>query len=110
MAKPASSRPSDDTERTAVFPRLADEHRLDAYKLANTIMGNPAEAQDAVHDAFVRAWDKWSTLRDPERFEPWSKRIVVNTCRNRLKRRSRQATASLESHLVLASTDDVSLR
>jgi len=40
------------------------------YRLARATLHDPAEAQDATHDAFVQAWRKWSTLRDPARFEP----------------------------------------
>lgn len=75
--------------RDAAFRRLADQHLEASYRLACAILGNPAEARDATHDAFVQAWRKWSTLRDPRLFEHWFDRIVVNTCRNRLKRASR---------------------
>ena len=50
-----------------------------------------AEAEDATHDAFVQAWRKWSTLRDPDRFEAWFDRILVNACRDRLRASSRRA-------------------
>ena len=71
--------------RDAAFVRLADEHLDKAYRLARAILRDPVEAQDATHDAFVQAWRKWGTLRDPERFEPWFDRILVNTCRDRLR-------------------------
>ena len=76
-------------ERDAAFRRLADQHLESSYRLACAILRNPTEAQDATHDAFVQAWRRWSTLRDPARFEAWFHRIVVNTCRNRLKRAAR---------------------
>ena len=78
--------------RDAAFVRLADEHLDRAYRLARAILRDPAEAQDATHDAFVQAWRKWETLRDPSRFEPWFDRILVNTCRNRLRSTRRLAT------------------
>jgi RNA polymerase sigma-70 factor (ECF subfamily) len=45
------------------------------------------EAQDATHDAAVKAWEHWDSLRDAERFDPWFQRILVNECRDRLRRR-----------------------
>jgi len=51
------------------------------------ILGNAADAEDAVQEAVVRAWRAWRGLREAERFEPWFDRIVVNVCRDRLKRR-----------------------
>jgi RNA polymerase sigma-70 factor (ECF subfamily) len=55
------------------------------HRLARAILRDPTDAQDATHDAFVQAWRKWSTLRDPLRFEPWFDRGLVNTCRDRLR-------------------------
>lgn len=75
--------------RAAAFVRLADQHLDAAYRLARAILRDPSEAQDATHDALVRAWGKWSTLRDQARFERWFDRILVNTCRNRLRQSSR---------------------
>jgi RNA polymerase sigma-70 factor (ECF subfamily) len=91
----ADSRPAvveQPTERAQAFLRLADDHLDAAYRLARAILHDATEAQDAAHDAFEQAWRKWSTLRDPARFEPWFDRILVNTCRDRLRSTRRQAT------------------
>ena len=94
----------DTTGRDAAFLRLADEHLDRAYRLARAILHDPAEAQDATHDAFVQAWRKWATLRDPARFEPWFDRILVNTCRNRLRANRWQAT-DISDEVALATGD-----
>jgi len=73
------------SERGETFLRLANGQLHSSYRLARAILRDPAEAEDATHDAFVRAWQKWSTLRDPQRFEQWFERILVNTCRDRLR-------------------------
>ncbi len=70
------------------FERLT-QRRLDrAYRLAATIFGDEEEAQDAVHDAAVRAWKSWASLRDADHFDAWFDRIVVNVCRDRQRQRS----------------------
>jgi len=92
--------------RDEAFVRLADEHLDKAYRLAWAILRDPAEAQDATHDAFVQAWRKWETLRDRSRFEPWFDRILVNTCRNRLRATRRQAT-DISAEVALATGDHV---
>jgi RNA polymerase sigma-70 factor (ECF subfamily) len=92
------------SDRAAAFVRLADEHLDKAYRLARAILHDPAEAQDATHDAFVQAWRKWDTLRDASRFEPWFDRILVNTCRNRLRSRRWQAT-DISAEIALATGD-----
>lgn len=75
--------------RAEAFRSLAERHLAASYRLACAILHDPAEAEDAVHDAFITAWQHWSTLRDPGRFEHWFDRILVNTCRNRLRRAAR---------------------
>lgn len=94
----------DVARRDAAFVRLADEHLDKAYRLARVILRDPTEAQDATHDAFVQAWRKWETLRDPGRFEPWFDRILVNTCRNRL-RSTRRAATDISVEVALATGD-----
>jgi RNA polymerase sigma-70 factor (ECF subfamily) len=91
-------------QRDDAFVRLANEHLDRAYRLARAILRDPVEAQDATHDAFVQAWRKWETLRDRGKFEPWFDRILVNTCRNRLRTNRRQAT-DISAEVALATGD-----
>lgn len=93
------------SEPAAAFQRLADEHLDAAYRLARIILRNETEAQDATHDAFVQAWRKWATLRDPDRFQAWFDRILVNACRDRLRRTARLVTRDISDELGLATAD-----
>jgi RNA polymerase sigma-70 factor (ECF subfamily) len=92
-------------ERIAAFQHLADRRLDSSYRLANAILGDESQAQDAVHDAVVQAWKRWSSLRDRTRFDAWFDRIVVNTCRDRLRRASRRRTTDLAD--VEAGTPDM---
>ena len=96
------------TERADAFLRLADHHLDAAYRLARAILRDSTDAQDATHDAFERAWRKWSTLRDPSRFEPWFDRILVNTCRDRLRSGRRQPT-DISVEVAIAAGDAFAL-
>jgi RNA polymerase sigma-70 factor (ECF subfamily) len=69
----------------------------DAYRLAGYLLGDTAEAQDAVQDALVRAWKSWGSLRDQDRFKPWFDRIVVNVCRDRMRRHRSLKLVDLEA-------------
>jgi RNA polymerase sigma-70 factor (ECF subfamily) len=91
--------------RDAAFRQLADRHLDASYRLAYAILNNRAEAQDATHDAFVQAWRMWSTLRDPARFEPWFDRILVNTCRNRLRQSARWQVRDLSPDMAATRSD-----
>lgn len=87
------------------FARLAADHLDAAYRLARAILRDPTDAQDATHDAYVQAWRKWSTLRDQSRFEAWFDRILVNTCRNRLRRAARWQAKDISDEVVVAAGD-----
>ena len=64
------------------------EARLDAsYRLASALLGDRTEAEDATHEAILRAQRGWSSVRDPAAATAWLNRIVVNECRDRLRRR-----------------------
>jgi RNA polymerase sigma-70 factor (ECF subfamily) len=42
----------------------------------------PVAAADVTQDALIRAWRELPTLRDPARFLPWVRRILVNRARD----------------------------
>jgi RNA polymerase sigma factor (sigma-70 family) len=93
-----------DAGRVAAFQRLADQ-RLDAsYRLANAILGDEGQAQDAVHDAVILAWQRWPALRERARFDAWFDRIVVNVCRDRLRQAARRRASDIAD--VSLSTPD----
>jgi RNA polymerase sigma-70 factor (ECF subfamily) len=95
----------DQAARADAFRTLADRHLDASYRLAQVILGQRPEAEDATHDAFVTAWRKWSTLRDPALFEHWFDRILVNTCRNRLRHVSRRRTEDFTADLEFVGSD-----
>jgi RNA polymerase sigma-70 factor (ECF subfamily) len=83
--------------RAAAFRRLVDVELDRAYTIAAVILGDAVEAEDAVHDATVRAWQRFGDLRDPARFEAWFGRILVNGCRDRLRARRRHRVTDLSA-------------
>jgi RNA polymerase sigma-70 factor (ECF subfamily) len=51
--------------------------------LARLLTGDQFAAEDIAHDAFIRAASRLGAMRDPERFEAYALRAVVNLCRSR---------------------------
>jgi RNA polymerase sigma-70 factor (ECF subfamily) len=96
---------SESTARAEAFRRLADQHLDASYRLARAILGDSAEAQDATHDAFVQAWRRWASLRDAARFEHWFDRILVNTCRNRMRRAAKWRGQDVSADLSVTRDD-----
>jgi RNA polymerase sigma-70 factor (ECF subfamily) len=86
----------------ARFVDLADRQLRAAYRLAGYLLGDAAEAEDAVQDTIERAWKGWRRLRDERNFGPWFERILVNVCRDRGARRSRIRSAELTDGDALA--------
>jgi RNA polymerase sigma-70 factor, ECF subfamily len=76
-------------DRAEAFTRLLDDALDRNFRLAAVILGDRDEAEDAVSDAALRAWQHVAALRDPERFQAWFSRILVNVCRDRLHQRRR---------------------
>jgi len=92
--------------RAVAFERLVED-RLDAtYRLARLILRDAQEAEDATHDAFVRAWREHGRLRDPDRFDAWFGRILVNACRDRLRRGSHRRHDDLDRAASAAAPHD----
>lgn len=85
--EPASE--TGERDSSEVFRRLSAGHVASAYRLALAILGDDLEAEDAAQDAFTLAWRRRATLRDPDKYEAWFARILVNVCRDRLRRRTR---------------------
>jgi RNA polymerase sigma-70 factor, ECF subfamily len=73
--------------RRLAFERLTDQRLLRAYRLATFVLRDASDGEDAVHDAAVLAWTRFDELRDRSLFDAWFDRIVINVCRQRLRRR-----------------------
>jgi len=60
-----------------------------AYRTAYLILRNGADAEEAVQEAFLRAWRFRDSLDDDTMVQPWLYRVVVNTCCTKLRREAR---------------------
>ncbi|MFE5520940.1 RNA polymerase sigma factor [Streptomyces virginiae] len=73
----------DDDEAFAVLVRRHSGHLL---ALAQHLLGNRADAEDAVQEAFLSAWRQLPEFRRGASFGTWMYRIVTNRCLNVLRR------------------------
>ena len=60
------------------------------FGFARLVLGDAHDAEDAVQDALVRAWRGLPLLRDPDRWDAWLHRLIVNACADHGRRRMRQ--------------------
>jgi RNA polymerase sigma-70 factor (ECF subfamily) len=95
----------------AAFAAIYSQYERAAFGLALRILGRGVEAEDAVHDAFVRAFEKISGYRGDAPFGAWIKRLVANAAIDRLRRerRWREDDDALESLPQPASSPSASM-
>jgi RNA polymerase sigma-70 factor, ECF subfamily len=72
--------------------------------VAFRILGDSDLAEEATHIAVINAWQKLPSLREPARFEAWLYRLVVNACRDEVRRRPWEVHASVPFDLAVDGT------
>lgn len=84
-----------------VFRVLVDRYRDRYARYAFHMLGNREDAEEALQDAFTRAYRSLSRCEDPERFGAWLFRILVNRCRTLGARRGRRARTFVSDDAAL---------
>jgi RNA polymerase sigma factor (sigma-70 family) len=83
-------------ERSAAFGELVRRYQDVAYASAFGILGDEGQAEDAVQEAFLVAWQQLHRLQDTAAFPGWLRQIVRTRCTRRLRSRG-VAVRSLEA-------------
>ena len=78
---------SDDSAKARRFRDAALPHLDAVYTLARYLLRNPADAEDAVQECYLRALRHFDTIRNPT-IRPWLFAILRNVCRAEYSRRS----------------------
>ena len=74
----------------AAFATLVERHRGELQVHAYRMLGSLEDAQDALQEAFLRAWSGRATYRGQSTFRAWLYRITTNACLRILERRPRR--------------------
>ena len=86
---------SDDPEKARRFRDAALPHLDDVYTLARYLLREPADAEDAVQECYLRALKHFDSYRGPA-MKPWLLAILRNVCRAEFARRSSSATTAID--------------
>jgi RNA polymerase sigma-70 factor, ECF subfamily len=62
-----------------------EEGYVASFRTACLILGNRADAEEAVQEAFLRAWRFRDSLTSVPSIKPWLYRVVVNSCYSKLR-------------------------
>ena len=71
---------------------LVDRYQGRFARFATRMLGSREDAEEAMQDAFLRAYQALGRYHDRERFDSWLYRILVNRCRSILAKRRRRVS------------------
>lgn len=86
VSEPSAERPPAPDAQSSLpaseFGEVYTEHSRAIYYLALRFLGDPAKAEDATHDVFLKAYRKAGQFRGEASWRTWLYRITINHCRN----------------------------
>jgi RNA polymerase sigma-70 factor (ECF subfamily) len=85
---------------------LVGRYQEALYRYAVGMVRDGDTAADLVQETFVKAYTSLASCQDPARFGAWVYRILVNRCKDHLKRCRRRPTAPLEEETAFTSELD----
>jgi RNA polymerase sigma-70 factor (ECF subfamily) len=86
---------------SAAYATLVARYRAQFSRYAVRMLGNREDAEEALQDAFVRAYRSMASCDDPERFGSWLFRILANRCRTAGSRRGRREKTFVRDEVAL---------
>ena len=75
------------------------------FRVCCAILPNAADRDDAIQEALLRAWKYRVTLKNDAWFETWLVRIVINECKDTLRRGRRNPQAELTETIPAPQAD-----
>jgi RNA polymerase sigma factor (sigma-70 family) len=79
------------------YEELVERHRALAFRTAWLVTRSTAEAEDAVQEAFVKAYYALPRFRPGAPFRPWILRIAANEAKNRVRSARRREALSIRA-------------
>jgi RNA polymerase sigma-70 factor (ECF subfamily) len=74
----------------AAIQALVETYQSDVLRLARSILDDPNDAEEAMQEAFVTAFNALDSYRGEASFKTWLFSITINVCRRRLRKRKAQ--------------------
>jgi RNA polymerase sigma-70 factor (ECF subfamily) len=74
------------------FRMLVEQHSRSVFNVAYRIVGNPADAEEAVQETFLRVFKRIDGFEERARFSTWLYRVAANAAMDLVRKRQRHAT------------------
>src|SRR2546426_2060296 len=91
-------------EHGAAFGARVAENQRRVFQIAYGVLGNAADAEEVAQEAFLRAYQKFASLREAEKFRAWVNRIAFRLALNRQRGHRRRLARDTAWHV--AGTSD----
>lgn len=94
---------------TSDFSLLVDRYKDKAFSLLKRMLKDEMDAEEALQDAFLKAFNNLKNFREEAKFSTWLYKIVYNTALTVIsgkKRQIRQEMSSVDDHYDLGDEDD----
>jgi RNA polymerase sigma-70 factor (ECF subfamily) len=91
---------------TAAYAVLVAKYRAQFSRYAGRMLGSREDAEEALQDAFVRAYRSLARCDDPARFGSWLFRILANRCRTTGTRRGRREKTFVRDEIALLDASE----
>jgi len=91
---------------SSAFAVIVARYRTQFSRYAVRMLGNREDAEEALQDAFVRAFRSLETCEDPAKFGSWFFRILANRCRTAGARRGRRDRTFVRDEIALTDASE----
>lgn len=95
-----------ESDRRSQFRDLYSLYWMDLYRFAFYMLGNREDAEDAVQDAVMLAYNNFSQLQNPDSFKSWIFTILSNRCKRKLKMVVRNRNNMVDSDILMVAEAD----
>lgn len=91
---------------TKTFAQMYETVYQDLYRFALCMLRNPQDAEDAVSEAVVAAYENIGNLKKEDAFKSWIFTILSNICKKKWRNAAREETRSDEEMLFSAASEE----
>lgn len=88
------------------FTGLIEKHKMTLYKTAKSYLRNEEDIADVMQDTVLSAYEHICDLKNAAYFKTWITRILINHCKNLLKKQNQYETVEWLADTEAAPEDD----